>query len=388
MLLASLAWAKRALAFGALIAGTALSLGCVRTETPVTTGPSQILAGVSAQGLDLPDPLLISQGAIDEVNAKLASISNPNEKLRALRDLLYTKAERPFVYAPHLTLTADTAWRERRGDCLAFSMMFLALARHASLPVYFVHVRDAESYYERGGELFVSSHVAVGIGVGPNAHIYDFKKEFTDWRLSIYQRVDDETARAFYFNNVAVDFMTNHRFDDAKKLFEVLATRAPAVSEPLNNYGVLLLRQDKNEQALSVLRRGIEKFPNQKPLYINAILAAARLGKADEVARLESDQQRVLRNDPVYLFGRGMRFLSRRAYTAAVDDLSRARDSLPDSAVVLAALGRAQVAAGELDEGQRTLEEARAKATGSLRHIVEGDLADVAGRKAKQPAAQ
>ncbi|MEZ4294738.1 MAG: hypothetical protein R3B70_07155 [Polyangiaceae bacterium] len=245
------------------------------------------------------------------------------------------------------------------------------------LPVYFVHVRDVESYYERGGELFVSSHVAVGYGVGPNARIYDFKKEITDWKLSIYRRIDDDGARALYYNNVAVDWMLNRKYDDSKRLFRVLLERAPDIAEPYNNYGVLLVRRHENEEALRVLGAGIEKFPEYKPLYTNALAAADALGLRDVAARLDKEMQSLMRNDPIYVFGRGMRFLSHGAYPQAVSELSRARDAMPDSAVVLAGLGRALVGVGEIEKGREMLEEAHKKAAAPLRRQLEDKLAKV-----------
>ena len=41
----------------------------------------------------------------------------------------------------------------------------------------------------------------------PNARIFDFRREITDWRLSIYRNIDDDSARALYFNTMAVDWM-------------------------------------------------------------------------------------------------------------------------------------------------------------------------------------
>lgn len=347
------------------------AIGCAR---PAPVAPSQVLAGVRDEGLALEDPLALSPETIATVDKELASFTNADEKLRALRDLLYTAAERPFEYAPHVTLTAERAYEERRGDCMAFSMLFASLARALGLPVYFVHVRDVESYYERGGDLFVSSHVAVGFGRGPDARIFDFKKEITDWKLSLYQNIDDDAARALYFNNVAVDWMVAGRTADATRLFEVLLARAPSVAEPYNNFGVLLVRQRDFEGALRVLDRGIAKFPSYKPLFTNAIIAADALDRPARVAELDEAMRRLVHDDPTYVFGRGMRLLSKGAYAAAVSELSRAHDSLPESAVILAGLGRAYIGAGDLAKGRDALEEARKTAAAPLRRQLDDKL--------------
>ncbi len=356
-----------------IVAAGAMSLviGCVRPEPAL---PSRVLAGVHAEGLRVDDPLALSPEIVAEVSTKLADVTDGQEKLRALRDLLYTKADRPFEYAPHVTLTARAAYEQRRGDCMAFSMLFASLARALGLPVYFVHVRDVESYYERGGELFVSSHVAVGYGRGPDAKIYDFKKEITDWKLSLYQNIDDDSARALYLNNVAVDWMVAGKNADARTLFEVLVARAPQVAEPYNNYGVLLIRTRDLEGALAVLERAIVRFPSYKPLYTNAIVAADALGRPARVASLDDAMAHIVHDDPIFVFGRGMRLLSRGAYAAAVNELSRAHDAMPDSAVILAGLGRAYIGTGDWSRGRVALEEAKKTAAAPLRRQLDDKL--------------
>jgi tetratricopeptide (TPR) repeat protein len=364
--------AARGIALLVSTAALALAAGCVRPEP---AAPSTVLAGVRGEGIALEDPLALSPAIVAEVAKALETVTDEQQRLRSLRDLLYSGSERPFEYAPHLTLTAERAYRERRGDCMAFSMLFAALARGLGLPVYFVHVRDVESYYERGGELFVSSHVAVGYGRGPNARIYDFKKEITDWKLSLYRNIDDDGARALYFNNVAVDWMLAGRTGDARKLFQVLVARAPGVAEPYNNYGVLLLRTREPGEALVVLDEGIIHFPSYKPLYTNALAAADALGRADRVASLDEAMQKLVHDDPIFIFGRGMRLLARGAYAAAVTELSRAHDAMPDSPVVLAGLGRAYIGTGDWQRGQQALEEARKTAAAPLRRQLDDKLA-------------
>ena len=357
-----------------------MSIGCVRMAP---AGPSSVLAGVSARGLVLEDPLAVSREAIEAAAVPVALARSTEETLRMLRDLLYVKSDRPFEYAPHLTLTAERAFRERRGDCMAFSMLFAALARGLGIPVYFVHVRDVESYYERGGELFVSSHVAVGHGHGPNARIFDFRREITDWRLSIYRNIDDDSARALYFNNMAVDWMLAGRHADAAKLFEALVERAPAVAEPFSNFGVLLFRMRRFDASLDILSRGIERFASYKPLYTNAIATADALGRHEVVARLEKARQGLLRDDPIYVFGRGMRFLAKGAYRPAVSELRRANEAMPDSAVVLAGLGRAYVGAGDLEKGDEALEAAKKLAAAPLKRQLEDKLSRVRALQGK-----
>src|SRR3954462_14953565 len=121
---------------------------------------------------------------------------------------------------------------------MAYTNLFMALARSLGIDAYFVHVRDVQNYYEKAGWFFVSSHVAVGYGAGPNAEVIDFAKEISDWKLALYSRISDDAALALYYNNVAVDHMLTGRKDDAERLLRFWLKREPAVAELYNNLGV------------------------------------------------------------------------------------------------------------------------------------------------------
>src|SRR5690242_1157441 len=100
--------ARCAVIAGALLAAT----GCVRAGPAL---PSQVIAGARAEGLSLEDPIAVSPATVAEVERALADVTGAEPRLRALREYLYTRSPRPFEYAPHLTLTAERAYSERRG---------------------------------------------------------------------------------------------------------------------------------------------------------------------------------------------------------------------------------------------------------------------------------
>jgi tetratricopeptide (TPR) repeat protein len=330
--------------------------------------PVKLVEEARAEGLAIENPLEIDAGMKAAVDAAVSRSSRPEERLRVLRDFLRNRLE--FRYASSRTLSAREAWRQRRGDCMAFTNLFVALARHLDIDAYFVHVREVTDYYERAGGFFVSSHVAVGQGSGASAKVIDISRELSlwremsDWRLAAYRSIDDGEALALYHNNVAVDWMLGGRTEEAERLFRFWIERAPAAAELQNNLGVLLNRRGRYGEALSLLARAIDAFPTFKPLYTNGIQAARGARRLDVAAALSRRGQDLDHDDPFFIFARALNLYQDDAYRAAALELERAREAKPDSAVILAWLTRAYLRAGQREEGARAFERIRELAPG------------------------
>jgi tetratricopeptide (TPR) repeat protein len=267
-----------------------------------------------------------------------------------------------FQYLPDQSLTAQQAFHERRGDCMAYTNLFVALSRYLGVPTYFVHVRQTLSYYERRGSFFVSSHVAAGYRHGPNAIIVDFANQAPDWKLALYEAIDDTQALALYYNNVAVHHMTAGRIPQAEQLLTFFLERTPDVAELYNNYGVLLNRMRRYRDALAILRSGIEHFPDHHSLLTNGLWAARGAGRPDLMAEFQRRSRKLEQTDPFFLFALGLGFYENDRYTQAALELERARAAKPDSPVILAWLTRAYFAAGLRAAGVEAFKQVKALA--------------------------
>jgi tetratricopeptide (TPR) repeat protein len=220
-------------------------------------------------------------------------------------------------------------------------------------------VSEVLSHYEHRGLFFTSSHVAVGYGSGPSAVVVDFTKSTTDWKLAIYRAVDDATAAALYFNNIAVDAMMNGRLDEAERMLRFLIEKQPEVEETYNNLGVVLNRKAKYNEALLVLQTGMKAFPAYKPLYTNGLVAARGAKRADLEKDFEQRGHEIEDRNPYFLFARGMSFYQSGELDRAAEELGRAARMKPDSAVIFAWLARAYLTAGRIDEGRDAAGEVR-----------------------------
>lgn len=327
----------------------ALSLGCGAVPVrPAPISPSaRLIAEGRHRGIHLVNPLALDPETLADVDRVIPQKATPELRLRALLSYLNDRGYVDFQYTPGRSLTARDAARERRGDCMAYAHLFSALARRLGLSTYFVHVTEVRNYYERGGWFFVSSHVAVGHGQGPNTLVLDLTREINDWKLAFYEPISDDAALALFYNNVAVDLMTSGRTREAEEVLRFFLAREPGVVELYNNLGVLLNRTGRPAEAMAVLNAGIRRFPRYEPLYTNALRATRALGRPDLGAWYEARGQAISQGDPYFLFARAMGFYEREKYALAARTFARAADAKPDSPVILGWLSRSYLALGQ-----------------------------------------
>jgi tetratricopeptide (TPR) repeat protein len=341
----------------AVVVGLAsLSSGCAPVRPPRAITPAERVEEARAEGLSLENPLEIDADMKRAVDRSVGRHADPASRLRHLARFLTDSGFVNFQYVSNQSLTARQAFRQRRGDCMAYTNLFMALARYLGIDAYFVHVREVSNYYERGGYFFVSSHVAVGYGQGPAAEVVDFAKEISDWKLALYSVISDDAALALYYNNVAVDHMLGGRTREAEHLFRFWLAREPNVAELYNNLGVLLNRRKRHDEALRVLLDGIRRFPSYAPLFTNGLNAARGAGRPELAREFEERGKEIEHADPFFLFARALRFYHADRYAEATPLFEQAMRRKPDSPVLVAWLTRALLASGRRAEGLEMFE--------------------------------
>lgn len=344
----------RATALAALLWVTG---ACAAAAPHVSVTTERRIAEARAEGISLEDPLAIDDAMRAAVDRAVSRSAKPADRLRHLASYLMGSGFVNFQYMPSRSLTARSAFRERRGDCIAYTNMFLALARYLGIDAYFVHVREVQNFYEQRGTFFVSSHVAVGYGQGPEAAVIDFAKAISDWKLALYRTISDDAALALYSNNVAVTHMQSGRPEEAERMLRFWLARQPEVAELYNNLGVLLNRSGRYIEALAILEEGIRRFPTYEPLYTNGLRAARGAGRLDRARELAAQGEAIEHSDPFLIFARAMNLYRDGRFKVATVELARARRAKPDSAVIVAWLARAYLRAGQRDAGLAAFED-------------------------------
>lgn len=352
---------------------TALFLSACAPRTPqrsVLTVEELLKDGAEA-GLDRGNPFELDDAIRAQVEREVGFGGTPVERIRRIVRFLNDRVSLHFQYQSNVSLTAVEAFHQRKGDCLSYTNLFLGIARHLKIPAYFVHVSEARNYYERGGIFFVSTHMAVGYGGGsigqggsPYTVIVDFTEEASDWRLYLYQAVDDATAVALFYNNIAVDRMLEGRVEEAERMVRYLLSRRPAMKELYNNLSVLLMRQGRYGEALQILEEAMGRFPAYQPLYTNAVQAARGAGRPDLAQVFLDRGRKVAEEDPFFLFNEGVNAFREGRLEFAEERFRKALKKQPNNPFLYAWLSRVLLQAGRKAEGVEAFRKAEELAPG------------------------
>jgi len=157
-------------------------------------------------------------------------------------------------------------------------------------------------------------------------------------------------------------------------MLRFLRDHAPAVPEVQNNLALVLLQTGRAPEALAVLQAAVEKFPNFRPLYANAVQAARRAGNEQLAQALEGKGKALLEDEPSWNFNEGMRSYQDRAYSAAALRFEKALSADPDNVRLLAWSARAHLAAGDTRRGLEQVERIRGRPTSETRDTLLKDL--------------
>lgn len=354
----------RALARGLVVAGGLGSLslgsgGCVAQppRTPLTPDAVAMIVDAERAHVPVDDPSVMDEPMRRAMDEQVGRGGSQRERMERLRLWLHAGA-RPFVHEPTLTTDARTAFRDRRGGCMTHAVLFVTLARYLGVEAYYVHALSARTFADRGDSLVAMTHVAVGYIDGSVESVIDAWLPVDDWRLVRYEAIDDTSALALHASNLAVEDLRAGRLAQAEKRLRFLAAHAKNVAEVRSNLAAVLVRQKRYDEALAVVRAGIARFPQFKPLYTNGFLAATGAGDDVLAEELAARARAIVDDDPIFLVARGVSDFERGRYAQAVRSFERARSDKSDSIVIQAWLVRAYLATGDVERGLAVLEQA------------------------------
>jgi Flp pilus assembly protein TadD len=233
------------------------------------------------------------------VHANIPQSSQPDEQLRhLLRSLVGSDLE--IEYQGDYTATAREVFRSRRANCLAFTHLFVGLARELGLEVYFVAVGDLQRFEKDDDLIVVSGHMTAGWGPPAQRLLLEFTTEPPDYRQ--VREVSDLTAVALYYSNLGANALRARDNRGALRWLEQAVALDPELPSAWVNIGVARRRTGDVAGAETAYRRALEADPATPSAYQN-LAALLRLRGEEDVARelLALADRRDNRNPYTYL---------------------------------------------------------------------------------------
>ena len=246
------------------------------------------------------------------------------------------------------------AFRRRRGNCLTYSMLVVAVAREFRIPAEFNEVIIHPRWNRTGRLVLESRHINVRIQAPGGSYEIDLKQS-ENMRVSrgSARVVDDARAFAGAYNNVGVYRLAAGDYTDAMRLLELATKTDPTYASAWTNLGNAYFLAGDSGQARECYERALAEEP-ATPSAASALASLDRKdGRVAEAERLERTVLRYRERNPYYLLDVARDELANGKLEAARRHLKRAihiKDDEPALYELMAEVARGQ---GLESEAQR-----------------------------------
>lgn len=315
---------------------------------------------ISGRGVD-PSSLALPHELTPEMRAwardTASAGGSPEDRLERLLQALLHREGKELKYVSGHTGSAREVWETGRANCLAFTHLYVGMAREVGLPVYYLRVDDLQSFEKDGNLVIVSEHITAAWGSGINRRVLDF----SDRPVTPYHAIEpisDLTVVALYYSNRGAERIRAGETRAALSELEIATRLAPDLSDAWVNYGVALRRLGRTAEAEAALRRALELDPRQTSAYQNLAALLQLLGRDAEAAQLLAITDRSQNRNPFSYLALGDLSLAQGRLEEAERFYRRAVRLDPEQAEPLAALGQWALSAGREREARALLKKA------------------------------
>ncbi len=351
---------RRSLLLVLLAAGSVLCGGACRSTSLNVGADLELQQGLRARDVD-PASVTVPWRLNAEMRQWVHHVVPDNlgneERLQRLLSALLGSDGLALQYKAGTTATAQEVFASHEANCLAFTSIFVGMAREVGVPVFYLDVGDIEKF-ERDGNLVVESgHITAGYGSGTQLRILEFTPIATPSYRQIH-RISDRTAVALYYSNRGAELLRGGGDREALGWLHKAVVIDPDLSRGWINYGVALRRTGDPAGAEAAYRKALEDDPSSVAAYQNLAALLFVAGRGREAGELMALSGKLDSRNPFnYLalgdvsLGQGRIEEARRFYRKAQHLEGAAADAD-------AALGELALATGDRREARRWLHKA------------------------------
>lgn len=254
--------------------------------------------------------LTLSDTLVEKLDQHVLERSSvPEERRKLLMSFMFGTPGLNFRYDDFVTRTVPETFEAGVGNCLSFTLLFIAAARYVGLEAHAREVRIPSEWSRLDNTVYRTGHVNVGLMVEGRRHIVDFEPDlFRAYRLSspiIGHSVSDERMLAHFYNNRAAELLGEKRLEEAFKFVERAIEMDPDFTSAWNTRGVLLARLGKSQSAEDAFLTVLENSPDDPEALINLFNLYRTTSDREKTAEIQARLESVRLEDPYFQFELG-----------------------------------------------------------------------------------
>ncbi len=282
--------------------------------------------------------------------------ASPELRLEGLQQAFFEKGEFDFEYEIARTLTAEEAFAARKGNCMSFTSLFVALARSIGQPAFLVAARRQPEVEKEGTLVVVNRHVVAGYRAPDRIYLYDF---YVSSVASYANRkvIDDLGASALYHTNIGGREIRNRSYEEAVRHLEIATILEPKWAPAWVNLGVAKMRLGDPDAAMEAYRQALIAEEGNSSALINMSRVYSEWGMEEEARTAMQAAAEGTRN-PFTLVAMADAEMLRGEYEEARQYLRRARWWYGKEPEIYDALARLAELVGDTDKARKHRERA------------------------------
>ncbi len=321
--------------------------------------PPEELLTASALGLG-PDPLAVASDEVlalsDEMReflgAHVKAGAGDEFKLNQLIHAIINRASFGLEY-DEITRTAAETFNAKRGNCLSFTYMFVALARGAGIEARFQEVDIPPAWTFTYETYVLNRHINIYVDLGVTGQVVDFN--IGDFKSDYDTRIiSDERALAHFFNNLGAERLQRGEMTAAfHALSTAIAEHDRRFSPAWANLGTWYVRKGLDHRAEAAYLQALE-INKSEIIAMSNLTALYDLRGDPELAERYRNKVRIhRRQNPYYRYQLGRLAFYSEDYDRAIGHLKYAARKDRDEDRFCAMLGVVYLQVGDEKKAQK-----------------------------------
>lgn len=317
---------------------------------------TMLFAGSSVGGLE-EDPLALSGEMKTFFEERVDRRAPPKQRVQLILSALFDEDGLDFAYCNE-TRTAEETFKRRSGDCLSFTNLFIAVARHLDLAARYREVDIAPNWSQRGSVVVFNRHLNSVVGSGRRAFVIDLIPRIN--RIEIAGRiVSDARGFAHYFNNRGAEALAGGDFALAESYFRKALGHESKASFIWANLGVVQTHQESYKEAEQSYRRAVKLDKNDMVALTNLVRLLEKQGRNEEATHLQERIKDFRDKNPYYHFSLGEEAYEQGHLRESLDHFKAAVDRKSDEPLFYHSMAKVYDQLGDIDKAVEQLQKAR-----------------------------
>lgn len=257
------------------------------------------------------------------------------------------------------TTAARTTFHDRRGNCLSFTILFVALAREAGIDVRYRLVDMPPVWSTETDFVILRQHVNTVVRTAFHEDfVIDFNAVEVGGRYEA-REIDDREVLALFYNNLGAEALIDGDYETSFVYFRAAVLAAPAMPGSWTNLGALYSRSGRYAAAEAAYLHALSLQPNERSALSNLAGLYSTMGNRELAAQYRERVRNYQLRNPYFHFAQAQRAAAQQDYSAALASLRVSMRLKRDEprfyllqGQVFLALGRDEEAAASFERGR------------------------------------